>query len=197
MREQVIAMKDPKDYFELSDIKKLINGAKTKRDRALFITLFFSGRRVSEVLALRVNDILWGEKKINWLILKKKKKYKVVLPVPEIVLVALYDYLSSTGLLYKPDERVFPISRQRVDQILRKYGDELGIKTVGGKLPHAHAFRHSYSIYLSKKAVTPEDVYTIQELLQHSDVNVTMYYIKTFGKSKAKELIKKAFEEFF
>lgn len=182
-------MKDPKDYMELKDIIKMFENADSLRDRTLIYSLFFSARRISELLQLKVNDILWEEKSIMWTILKKKKDTRVLLPEHTKLIAALHKFVSDNNLIYHEDAFVFhsaikgyyePMSRQRVDQILRSYGEKLHIRTKGGKLPHAHCFRHSFSIWMGSQVKTTQGLIQLQQKLQHSNIRLTAYYAERF-----------------
>ena len=178
-------MKDPKDYLEIQDVSRMYNNASTLRDKALIYTLFFSARRISEVLAITINDILFDTNEINFTILKKRSPTKVVLPVHKNLIEVLTKYTRENlyfrkkAFLFPGNQGYFkPLHRSRVHRILNEYGRNLDIHTKGGRLPHAHAFRHSFSLWAGSKVKTVEQITMLQTMLQHSSIELTAYYIR-------------------
>jgi len=192
------------------------------RDYMLILTLLRTGRRITEVVGdkpytvkvgLRPCDIR-SDGLIEWDILKKnhiktknksgQKKSEEVLtrlrlyktpirklkPVDENTLTLLKEYISTEGI--GPTERVFDITRSRADQIMKHIALKCGIKRSDMKI-HCHMFRHTFAIHLLKD--NPNNLSIIryvQELLDHSDINVTMTYAQ-FTQQDKKELLDKTF----
>lgn len=192
--EMLEPMKDPKDYLEIKDILVLFENAKNLRDKALIYTLFFTGKRVSEVLAIQTNDVFWEQNSIHFTILKKKTPRKSLKPVHKKVISVLHKYMTEERLIYHENAFVFyskvkgwkyPMSRQRVDQILKEYGKKLRIKTKAGRLPHAHCFRHSFALWVASMLKTPADLLTLKKMMDHSSTELTAYYAeRTVGEMK-------------
>ena len=183
-------MKDPKDYIEYEDFVKLYRSIQNPRDKMLVYALFWSGRRVSELLQLRVGDIDFKRNEIMYTILKKRKPARVPVSAPKNLIQKLKEYITNNGIDNDPNALLFPspykpskpLTRQQVDVILKKYSKEFGIYTKAGNPLHAHAFRHGLAIFLGERARTPQDAKLIQDILQHSNVSLTMYYVSRFNK---------------
>ena len=81
----------------------------------------------------------------------------------------------------KAEEKIFPISRQRVDQLCKKYGFD-----------HAHKIRHSFAINFLRQSDSPMALVILKELLGHSSIETTMRYLKVvpMNMKKAMEKIK-------
>lgn len=176
------------------------------RDYMLILTLFRTARRITEVVGekpytrkvgLRPCD-LHPDTLIEFDILKKnhiksktkagKKRnpdqlYKqrlLKMPVRRLKAVdtefynTLSLYIESEGI-HKLD-RVFAITRQRAWIIIANIAKACNILRPNGKI-HPHSFRHSYAIFLLKS--NPNDAATlrqVQDLLDHSNINMTMHY---------------------
>lgn len=192
------------------------------RDYMLLLTLQRTGRRVTEIVGekpytrkvgLRPCDVhedgliefdilkknpvrsvsRAGKKRdedtISRLRLKKMPK-RVLLPVDDEYLSLLLDYISYRGI--GAYQRIFPLTRQRVDVIIKRIAKACKISRAKSKI-HAHHFRHSFAISLLKK--NPNDAATlkqVQDLLVHSDINVTMTYAQ-FTQEDKKESLNRLF----
>lgn len=192
------------------------------RDYMLILTLFRSGRRIVEVtgdkpynrkVGLRPCDI-HPEGLIEFDILKKnhiksknkagkerspdivlkerlnKMPKRALIPVDSEYLSLLKDYISMNGI--PSHERVFAITDRRARDIIYDVARKVNITRPKGKI-HPHTFRHSYAIYLIKK--NPNDAQTlqnVQQLLQHSDVRITMEYAR-FAQEDIKQKLDKTF----
>jgi len=194
-------IKDKAGYLPQSKIMMILEAAKDNiRDYVLLSTLALSGRRVSEIVGLqevykngkykKLEEPLGGLRPVDildgnaaaFLILKKSKRERVVKPIPAKLKRLLIDYIRMRDI--KPNERIFPITRRRVDQIVKKYAEDVGIKRVGSRKMHAHVFRHSYAIHLLDKI----NIRTLQNLLGHSNINTTAHYLQYSTKDIEKKL---------
>jgi len=178
-------MKHPDSYLEWTKIKRLIRYARQDSFRNYLILRLLLGRRVSEVVrerGIRPKDIREPDT-INFFILKRKEPKRYPIKVDKDLIEKLKGYVIAKNI--KDDEPLFKISRQRVFQIVRKYGKECGCFWVGDKRIHPHHFRHSYAIWFVKNADDPMDIYSLQKKLKHTDVNMTMWYLRNYtGKQK-------------
>lgn len=178
-------MTDPKSYLSREQLESILKATKNYTFRLLFYFLIFTGRRVSEVVrCLTPADIDYENNLVNFTILKQKEPTKSLLPVKAHVLEKVRKYIHSAGI--GENDYVFPMSRQRVDQVLKKSAEIAGISTVGSKghQMHAHVFRHSYAIRSSKKLETPFDLVELKDMMGHARVDTTMYYLKFNPKAK-------------
>lgn len=184
-------MTDPKGYLTVEQIEKLLKAAKNKRDYALLMIMYRCGRRVSEVLAIKRNDINFLEKKIIFKILKKRTKREEIKPVDEKTIYALKDYLIDLpkNLRKKPDNLIFPISRQYVFKMVRETGERAGITTIGKKRLHPHHLRHSFAVHQVKSGniKTVEDLRILQRYMGHTNISMTAHYLQ-FGQEDLKEI---------
>lgn len=171
------AMKDPNNYFTDKHLKDLFAVVDNIRDRVLFLTLLYSGRRVSEVVrSLKPADINFEKGFVVWNILKRKKPTQAAKQEKRHLLDALKQLIEIKGI--KEDAFIFPISRRRVNQLLVKWGDKAGIPR---KRCHVHAFRHTLASIIMELTNRIDEV---QRKLEHSSITVTAGYLH-FSKREA------------
>ncbi|MFT4136149.1 site-specific tyrosine recombinase XerD [Microbacterium sp.] len=145
------------------------------RDRALLELLYATGGRVSEIVALDVDDLAHGEV----LRVRGKGDKERIVPVGSYARAAVEAYLtrarpelSSRG---RPTPRLFlgargaPLSRQSAWLVIRQAAERAGL--------HAHVsphtLRHSFATHLLQGGA---DVRVVQELLGHASVATTQIY---------------------
>ena len=187
-------MKDLTGYFKSGERTAIYNSAESFRDKVLIRLLWVTGRRLSEVLNIKVYEINFESKQIEIHILKKKKSKTSLSYIDEFTNNLIKTFISNHGLkredyLFKSEFNITqPISRQRAFQIIRAACFKAGITNVGNKEPHPHHFRHTFAVEMAKKLKTPADVRKLQLLLDHSTLAVTEQYLK-FADEEVKELI--------
>ena len=195
-------MNDPRGYLTASQVWHIIDTARTARNKLLIMTLFMTGRRVSEIVGykkqvfedgkwrvltdimggLMPKDILPDRNAIVFTILKKGKPIERVIGVHSSLKATLNEYIRDNKI---PDDRlVFPLTRQRVFQIVRDLGEKSGIPKVGNKGLHPHHFRHSFAVFMTDKI----NLKKLQEMLCHSDVAMTTHYLQYSSRDIEKDI---------
>lgn len=150
------------------------------RDKALLELLYATGARVSEVVALNVDDIVGTEEGAADVVrlLGKGSKQRLV-PVGSFARTALDAYLvrarptfsvrgTATPALFL-GKRGQRMSRQNAWLIIKAAAERSGI----GVEISPHTFRHSFATHLLEGGA---DVRVVQELLGHSSVATTQIY---------------------
>ncbi len=145
------------------------------RDKALLELLYATGARVSEAVALNVDDVIDGD---VVRLFGKGSKQRIV-PVGSFARTAIENYLvrarpvlsvrgASTPALFL-GARGNRVSRQNAWLIIRAAAEraQLGIEI------SPHTFRHSFATHLLAGGA---DVRVVQELLGHSSVATTQIY---------------------
>ncbi len=188
-----IPMKDPKGYLTKTQANKLINSAKNIRDKLILQLMYRCGRRVSEVLLLTEDDILWKDKKIIFTILKRKKPIKELKPVDSETMKLLERYIKKSKIKglkkQRKDKRLFPVTRQYVFKLVRKLGKEIGIEKVGSKKIHPHHLRHSFAVHAVRTEVkTAEDLRKLQMYMGHANIATTAHYLQ-FSPDELRSLV--------
>ena len=159
------------------------------RDRSIISLLYSTGLRVSELINLKLNNLIFKEKIIR--VLGKGNKERIV-PIGEKSLNDLNQYIktdrsllsnnsNTKGILYL-NHRGKGISRMAVWNILRANAIRAGIN----KNISPHILRHSFATHLIEGGA---DLRSVQELLGHSDISSTQIYTNT-DKTYLKEIHK-------
>lgn len=189
-------MKDKKGYLSEEQVSRLLNATENLRDRLIIQLMYRCGRRVSEVLLLKENDILWEDRMIIFKILKRKKPVTELKVVDENTMRLLEIYLKENPVMKNArkctDSKtgvLFPITRQAVFKMIRRVGERSGVVMVGDKKIHPHHLRHSFAIHMVKNAIkSPEDIRLLQQYMGHANINTTTHYLQ-YSPNEQRELI--------
>ncbi|MGE5529781.1 MAG: site-specific tyrosine recombinase XerD [Patescibacteria group bacterium] len=156
------------------------------RDRAMLEVLYATGLRVSELVALTVDDINLEE---GYLRCFGKGAKERIVPLGSISGKYLAFYLNHARkfLAAAPGETILflnhhgnRLTRQGFWKIIKKYADHLGIER--GITPHT--LRHSFATHLLENGA---DLRSVQEMLGHADISTTQIYTH-LTKGKLKEV---------
>lgn len=167
------------DTLSIAEVGTLLDACPTDtptqlRDKALLEVLYATGARISEVLALVVDDIAETRDFIK--VTGKGDKQRIV-PVGGAAQRALEAYLVrarpalSTGKTHAVflNKRGGALSRQSAWTIIKDAAARAGID----KDISPHTMRHSFATHLLEGGA---DVRTVQELLGHASVTTTQIY---------------------
>lgn len=167
------------DTLTVEEVTGLIESCSTEtplglRDRALLETLYATGARVSEVLALVVDDVVDTDGVIA--VTGKGNKQRLV-PLGSHARDAIDAYLvrSRPMLANGKSHALFlnarggALSRQSAWTALKQAAERAGI----AKDISPHTLRHSFATHLLEGGA---DVRTVQELLGHASVTTTQIY---------------------
>ena len=147
---------------------------KSIRDKAMLELLYATGIKVSELIALCVQDV---NLQVGLLHLSHEGKERIV-PIYPAAVKAIADYLVHVRPLMVEDseqDRLFtnmngqPMSRQGFWKIIKHYADLAGIH----KDITPHTLRHSFAAHLLENGAQLKD---IKEMLGHSDISSTQIY---------------------
>jgi len=147
------------------------------RDRALLELLYATGARVSEIIALNVDDVRASDESITTIRLFGKGKKERIVPMGSYAKKALDQYLTRVrrGLLKKNESALFlnargsRLTRQSAWAIVLEAAKRAGIK----REISPHALRHSFATHLLDGGA---DIRVVQELLGHASVTTTQIY---------------------
>jgi site-specific recombinase XerD len=151
------------------------------RDYALVLLLFNTGARVSEIINLRIEDIvLTGSPKIN--IMGKGNKPRACV-LWEDTVRALREHIELRTTRKDGDDHVFfnavgdPLSRYGVAHILKKYADlaKEQCPSIATKNITPHVLRHSTAMHL---LLTGIEIAMISLWLGHSRLETTNRYVE-------------------
>lgn len=169
------------EILTIDEINAMLNAVNTStyvgiRDRAIMEVLYACGLRVSELINLEINQILFDAEILR--VFGKGSKERIV-PIGSYALNWLHIYLNNVrGHFYKSgisgnivflNQKGNKFSRMGVWKLLRHYANTAGIL----KQVHPHMFRHSFATHLLEGGA---DLRAVQEMLGHSDISTTQIY---------------------
>ncbi|MCI8304202.1 MAG: site-specific tyrosine recombinase XerD [Lawsonibacter sp.] len=159
------------------------------RDRAMLELLYATGIRVSELIALNVEDL----NLLSGILKCFSKGRKRVIPLYPKAVRALSEYITDVRpqLVDSVDETALFVnmsgermSRQGFWKLIKCYQEKAGIQ----KDITPHTLRHSFAAHLLENGA---DLRSIQEMLGHADISSTQIYSKLINQ-KIKDVYKKA-----
>jgi len=163
------------------EVFKLFGVASNERDRLILKFLYYTGMRVNEAIQVKKEDINWKEQVIRIRAETSKTKREALQPIPK----PFYEDLKNFVEYKQNSDVLFPITKQRVWQLVKYYGKKAKIE----KDLHPHTFRHTYGTHIYEKT---QDLGKVQELLRHQSLATTGIY-----KHLSTELKKKTVDEVF
>jgi len=154
-----------------SEIKQLLAVTTNLKHRAILMTTYSAGLRVSETAHLKVCDV--DSKRMQLRVAQgkgKKDRYALLSPV---TLNLLRDYWRQ----YRPFSWLFPgrsperpISTRSIQKVFKDAKRKAGIK----KPATVHTLRHSFATHLLEAGT---DIYRVQKLMGHTTPKTTAIYI--------------------
>lgn len=184
------------NYWEFDEFQRFIDTVDDLLYNAFFSTLYYSGARKGELLALTWADVDFAEKTINInkteynrQVTKPKTKSSnriILLPTLIINLLKKLKEHATLATPVKNDYVVFgefynSIATSTLDERYNKY-----VATAGVKRILLHEFRHSHASYLINKGVSP---LVVAQRLGHSDVATTLNTYSHLYPSKQAEAL--------
>ena len=166
------------DFWTVEEFRKFIDSVMNKRlSYMAFMTLYWTGMRLGELLALNPKDVDLEKRTISitksYQRLGKKDvvsppktpKSKRVITIPEFLATDIKDYMDSLYDLQEND-RLFPITKYYLEHEMQR-----GIKESGVKRIRVHDLRHSHASMLIELGFSPLE---IANRLGHEKVETTL-----------------------
>lgn len=169
---EVLTIKELQELVEITitDIKEI-----NIRNKTIVHLLYSSGMRVSELVNVKINDIIWSEGVIK--VLGKGNKERFVF-VNEVAMGYLEYYVSNSRkelIKENTNDSLFinkfgnPLTKRSVEMILKSMGEMM----TPPKRVYPHILRHSFATHLLNGGA---DLRSIQELLGHESLKATQVY---------------------
>ncbi|QGG51593.1 tyrosine-type recombinase/integrase [Lysinibacillus pakistanensis] len=157
-----------RDKELIQEIKEYLN-ENNERNYIMFLIGIHTGFRISDILTLRVKDVLgWDIRLFE----QKTKKYRNV-KMPNELKRAIRKYVEGKNkyefLIKSRKGKNKPIGRKQAYKILKEVADEFGLEHIG-----THSLRKTYG-YQHYKAF--KDIAALQKELNHTDPRETKIYI--------------------
>ena len=166
------------DFWTGEEFRRFIDSVMNKRlSYMAFMTLYWTGMRLGELLALNPKDVDLEKRTISitksYQRLGKKDvitppktpKSKRVITIPEFLAADIKDYIDSLYELQEND-RLFPITKYYLEHEMQR-----GIKESGVKRIRVHDLRHSHASMLIELGFSPLE---IANRLGHEKVETTL-----------------------
>lgn len=126
------------------------------------------GLRISDILSLRLCDIVMDGDRYRLEIVEQKTGKKRIFTVPLVIQQYVENYCLRNDI--RREERIFPITERAVQKQLKIVCDYLGYEGIS-----THSFRKWYATEIYKSNGC--DIALVQRLLQHSSTATTQRYI--------------------
>lgn len=149
----------------------------SERDYMIFMCGLYLGRRISDILKLKVSDLMKnGKIKDHIFVRETKTKKQIQLPIGKELKKALEIYLKDM----LPHEYIFKtrvtdhkgnysMHRSTYYKILKKAAAKYGLEKIG-----CHTMRKTFGYW---HYTENKDAVVLMEIFGHSDVSVTLRYI--------------------
>jgi len=162
-----------------AEAKQLVHAAATVRERCLLLVFLGTGIRRNEAVQIRLGDLDLSRAQL--LVRGKGSKERVV-PLPPEALPVIRAYLDWRG--QQSSDRFFITARGR-PATSRAVGLIVGRAARRAKLTGVtpHTLRHTFATLLIR---TGADIRTVQELLGHASIQMTMRYLHSDMRTKAR-----------
>lgn len=186
---------DEMQFWTKEEFEQFIDVVMNKQQSYMaFMTLFWTGMRMGELLALVVSDVDFQKRTIS--ITKsyqriggrdvitepKTPKSKRVITIPKFLAIDLQDYLNSMYGI-QDEDRLFPITKYYLEHEM-----ERGIKGSGVKRIRIHDLRHSHASMLVEMGFSPLE---IAERLGHEKIETTLNTYSHLYPNKQEQLADK------
>ncbi len=164
----------PKKPFKLpailaeEEVVEIIKNIQNVKHKTMIMTAYSAGLRVSEIVALKINNI--DSKRMMIHIQGAKGKKDRMVPLSIVLLTMLRKYYKE----YQPKNYLFEgqfgnaYSARSVQEVL-----QIAKQKVTNKAGGVHMLRHSYATHLMESGT---DIRIIQSLLGHNSIRTTMLY---------------------
>jgi len=153
-----------------SEVKNLFSVISNLKHKAILMTIYSAGLRISEAINLKIKDIDSNNMQIRIRQAKGKKDRYTLLS--QANLIVLREYWKN----YKPDNWLFPgvptikpISARTIQRVLKDNALKAGIK----KNATVHTLRHCFATHLLEADV---NIFHIQKLMGHASLKTTAIY---------------------
>lgn len=186
--KRVDQVQEPPKWLNKSEKYRVIRAAlqeKNKRNEAIILTLLMAGLRVSELVALRPEDVFLGDRKGSIVVRTGKGMKRRTVPIPNDLRKSLGEYLieyhAMSDYLFD-SQRGEQLTVKGVQHLCGKIGKKAGVE---GLTPHV--LRHTYCHDLINKGV---DIGMVAKLAGHAKIDTTLIYTQP-GEQELQDAVEK------
>lgn len=182
------------EYLSKEEVESIINAPDLStwsgmRDHVMFMTLYNTGARASEILALKIKDVTFS--KSSYIKLKGKGRKERTIPLWKRT-----THLIKNWINYLDGDQEFPLfpnaQRRSITRFGLDYRLRLAKQRAENKCPsltkkkiHAHVFRHTTAMHLLQSGI---DINVIALWLGHENPSTTHQYLHADLEMKEKIL---------
>lgn len=153
------------------ELNDLFNAVTNLKHRAILVTIYAAGLRISEAVNLKVSDIDSKNMQIPVVQGKgQKDRYTLLSPKNLEILRDYWKYHHPTEWLFPGNTADKPISTGSIQKAFKSAKIKAGIK----KEATVHTLRHSFATHLVEAGTS---IYHIQQLMGHTSPKTTSVYI--------------------
>jgi len=147
------------------------------RHRAFVLTIYYTGCRISEALALTSAKVDQTERLLILKTLKQREKHKIrAIPIPDELLSMLVMVMELRG----SNERIWPFCRTMGWKIIKHCMASAGLTGIKAT---PKGLRHGFAIACVSAGVP---LPTLQRWLGHASMNTTSIYLEFVGEDERK-----------
>ena len=159
------------EVLSREEVRRLIRGARSLRDKTLLSVAYSTGARVGEVMGLRLSDIDRAQGLIHIRCGKGAKERRALLSQKLLVLLERF------WKEYRPKDYLFSNADGEPlgEGVLQKLCKDAALRAGIRKRVYPHILRHSFATHLLESGT---DIRTVQVLLGHSQIVTTAGYLK-------------------
>lgn len=156
--------------MSIREVDRLLRSCDNLKHITILYTLYSSGIRLSEILNIKVSDILWDRNQIFIKSGKGNKDRMVMLSEAlKKILQSYFDEYTPTYWMFEGQDRKTQYSSSSIQKIVKKASIKAGIM----RKVTPHTLRHCFATHLLDNGT---DIRYIQELLGHKDIKTTLLY---------------------
>lgn len=169
------------EAFSEKQLKLIFIHTKQEKYKVLFYLLLKTGLRISEALSLKLENFYFGRRLLR--VIGKGDKQREV-PFPE-------ELKEMIMKIAKPGQYIWPgrnggmlttgAVRNELYRIKKEIGDKAGMNKVQVR---PHVFRHTFA---KNWIVNGGDTFSLQRILGHSSLDMTMRYVHMWGDDLVKK----------
>jgi len=177
--------------FSQEDIRRMLvvlseDGFRGLRNRAIILTFLDTGVRLSELVAMQINDIDFDNGIIKVLGKGRKERFvRIGKETQKVVLRYLLARKDKLACLWI-GENGQAIKARGIQSLIKRLGKRAGITDARCS---PHTFRHTFAVSCLRNGMGE---FNLQSLLGHTTLQMTRRYVQTFGVSDALSAHEKA-----
>lgn len=172
--EKIVRIKERRKLppiLSRSEVKSIFDAVNNLKHKAILMTIYAAGLRVSEAANLKISDI--DSKNMQIFIREgkgKKDRYTLLSKANLEILREYWRRYQPKTYLFPGQNPEGPISVRSIEKVFTAAKEKAGIK----KKVSVHTLRHSFATHLLEAGT---DICYIQRLLGHTSINTTTIYL--------------------